>query len=222
MSVKKQLSPAKRPTQLGDDRESDLMFAKELKAPLRRGKHKPVTKVRLIIERAIDQATIGNFHAMENLVRVWPVLKDVIATRSATRANNSTVDYARMSLQEAQACYDEIVRKSKSSGVDEAGTDANIDLMLADELRKIVKTRAGTSMMKHGLIIKLAINLAMMGNLKPLRILITLRELLNAAMNAARKRSRRDEWAKIDFSELSIKESQDIYRKMIRESEPLR
>ena len=41
----------------------------------------------------------------------------------------------------------------------------------------------------------------MMGNLKPLRIFITLRELLNAAMNAARKRSRRDEWAKIDFSE---------------------
>ena len=102
MSVKKRLSPAKRPTQLGDDRESDLMFAKELKAPLRRGKHKPVTKVRLIIERAIDQATIGNFHAMENLVRVWPVLKDVITTRSATRANNSTVDYARMSLQEAR------------------------------------------------------------------------------------------------------------------------
>ena len=71
--------------------------------------------------------------------------------------------------------------------------------MLADELRKIVKTRAGTSMMKHGLIIKLAINLAMMGNLKPLRILITLRELLNAAMNAARKRSRRDEWAENRF-----------------------
>ena len=56
-------------------------------------------------------------------------------------------------FKKLHACYDEIVRKSKSSGVDEAETDANIDLVLADELRKIVKTRAGTSMMKHGLII---------------------------------------------------------------------
>jgi hypothetical protein len=77
-------------------------------------------------------------------------------------------------------------------------------------------------MIKHHLIIKQAVNLAMMGNLKPLRIFITLRELLNAVMNAARKRSLRDKWAKIDYSQLSIKESTDIYREMIRESQPLR
>lgn len=222
MSVKKGLSPANWTTQPGDDRESDIMFAKELKSPARRGKHKPVTKVRLIIERAVDQATIGNFNAMENLVRVWPVLKDVIATESATRANNSATDYARMSFQELNACYDEMVRKSKSNGVDKAEIDANIDLVLADELRKIVKTRAGTSMTKHGLIINQAINLATMGNLKPLRIFITLRELLNAAMNAARKRSRRDERAKIDLSKQSIKEVQDLYWEIIREPKPLR
>jgi hypothetical protein len=113
-------------------------------------------------------------------------------------------------------------RKSKSSRAEKAETDANIDLVLADELRKIVHTRAGTSMIKHHLIIKQAVNLAMMGNLKPLRIFITLRELLNAVMNAARKRSLRDKWAKIDYSQLSIKESTDIYREMIRESQPLR